>query len=355
MNKRLALIPVTGFVLFSLAGCATTNHETNATHTQTATSASNAVGGGGTAGAGNQTTAGNTGSVSTGNTVTIGAADSTPSPSSTYAKEIALMKKKGYSANERTPSATVTSTSGDQVTAWLTTATQSQDGYNHFVFFFVNGQFIGTDTAKPSLEITRVAASGNGIAVTYPVYKANDAYADPTGTPVTITYTWTGSKLVPNKPYPSQFQATSSTSHGRNPISTRSFANATAAANEIASIQGGQLSGLPVNLGDGITAKESAGMGHARYEWQEGNWAIEVRYYTMNSGAKQIAENIVSYLHTHMLPAPKEHGIIIVSSTDTNSAFDPKTTIAWQEGSDVKQLQQTGNPIQALQTVVNDK
>lgn len=138
-------------------------------------------------------------------------------------------------------------------------------------------------------------------------------------------------------------------------ISTKSYATSTEAANQIASIQGGKLSGLPVNLGNGITAKESAGMGHARYEWQEGNWAIEVRYYTANKGVKQVAENMVSYLHTHMLPAPNSHGVIIVNSTDTSATFRPKTTIAWQEGTKVNELQQTGDPVQALQTVVHNQ
>ncbi|WP_054971234.1 hypothetical protein [Alicyclobacillus ferrooxydans] len=143
------------------------------------------------------------------------------------------------------------------------------------------------------------------------------------------------------------------TGQGYNPISTTSYATSTEAANQIASIQGGSLSGAPVNLGYGITAMESAGMGHARYEWQEGNWVIEVRYYTMNTGVKQVAEDMVSYLHTHMLPAPNNHGVIIVNSTDTSTAFNSKTIIAWQEGTKVNELQQSGNPVQALATVVN--
>lgn len=143
------------------------------------------------------------------------------------------------------------------------------------------------------------------------------------------------------------------TGQGVNPISTKSYATSTEAANEIASLQGGALSGAPVNLGYGITAQESAGMGHARYEWQEGNWVIEIRYYTMNTGVKQVAENMVSYLHTHMLPAPNDHGVIIVNSTDTSTAFNPNTIIAWQEGTQVNELQQSGNPVQALETVVN--
>jgi len=277
-----------------------------------------------------------------------------------YASEIAWIKNKGYSVNGATPNATVKTASGSILTAWIAAATQSQDGYNQFVFFFLNGRYIGTDTAKPSLEITSAKAAGQGIAVTYPVYRKSDSFANPTGTPVTITYTWNGSRLVPNKPYPKQFQASSAASQGNNSISTKSYPTSAEVANQIASIQGGNGvgPGSPmVNLGNGITARESAGMGHARYVWQEGNWTIQIRYYTRNSSAqvKQVAENIVSYLHTHRLPAPNKHGVIVVNSMDANTtSFRPQTIVAWQEGTQVNQLQQTGNPVQTMETIVNN-
>jgi len=128
-----------------------------------------------------------------------------------YANEIALINGKGYDVpdpsydvNRSTPNASVQTASGETLSAWIGEKMAS-DGHNQFVFFFLNGKYLGTDTAKPSLEITSAKAVGNGIAVTYPVYMKNDSFADPTGTPVTITYTWNGSKLIPNKPYPSQF------------------------------------------------------------------------------------------------------------------------------------------------------
>lgn len=182
-----------------------------------------------------------------------------------------------------------------------------------------------------------------------------------TGDTTIITYTWNGSRLVPNKPYPKQFQASSAASQGGNSISTKSYPIVAEAANHIAAIQGGNGVGPgspTVNLGNGITARESAGMGHARYVWQEGNWTIQIRYYTRNSSAqvKQVAESVVSYLHTHRLPAPNKHGVIVVNSMDANTAaFRPQTIIAWQEGTQVNELQQTGNPIQALQTAVKHK
>lgn len=354
MNQHLALIPITGLALLTLAGCATTPNGNGAnnnliTNSTANTSGANAVS--------NSTGATSNTALNTGNDTnsTQVSVSSTITSKSDYVSKIALIKNKGYSVSRSTPNASVQTASGDILTAWITTAMQSQDGYNQLVFFFLNGKYLETDTAKPSVEITSAKAAGNGIAVTYPVYKKNDSFANPTGTPVTITYTWNGSKLVSNRPYPEQFQATNTTTQGQNPISTKLCSTSTEAANQIASIQGGQLSGVPVNLGYGITGKQSAGLGHARYEWQEGKWAIEVRYYTMNRGVKQVAENMVSYLHTHMLPAPNDHGVIIVNSTATGTTFKPKTIIAWQEGTKVSELQQSGNPIQTMQTVVNNK
>ncbi|KPV43013.1 LppP/LprE family lipoprotein [Alicyclobacillus ferrooxydans] len=392
MNKHFAFIPITGLVLLTLAGCGTVPNATGTTtgtaahqftNSATGTSGANAAthsmgatnntaSSTGYTGAGNSvignTAAGSTaasntatGNTAAGSTVNNASTDSTTTPQQEDASVIALIKDKGYVVDETTPNADVKTASGDTLTAWIATAAQSQDGYNHLVFFFLNGQYIGTDTAKPSLEITSAVPAGNGIAVTYPVYTSNDSFADPTGRPVTITYTWNGSKLVPNKPYPTQFQASGSTSQGQNTITTTSYSTFAEAANQIASIQGanGVGAGSPtVNLGNGIIAKESAATGQARYVWQEGNWTIQVRFYTRNSNAavKQVAENMVTYLHTHLLPTPNSRGVIVVESTNqSTTSFQPKTTIAWQEGTKVSELQQTGNPTQALQTVVNHK
>ncbi|MCF8568129.1 LppP/LprE family lipoprotein [Alicyclobacillus tolerans] len=362
MNKRLTFIPMTAFVLLTLAGCGSTPNASGVNNNQVTNSTTNTLDTSavsGSTGATNKT-ASNTGNATTGNTANSAPTDSTTTSQSDYASQITLIKNKGYSVDETTPNATVKNASGDTLTAWITTDRQSQDGYNHLVFFFLNGQYLGTDTAKPSLEITSAKAAGNGIAVTYPVYMSNDSFADPTGTPVTITYTLNGSKLVANKPYPKQFQGSNSTSQGQNSIATTSYSTAAKAANEILSIQGvnGVGAGATVNLGNGIIAKESAGMGQARYVWQEGNWTIQIRFYTRNSSTvvKQVAKNMVTYLHTHMLPTPNSDGVIVVESTDANTtSFQPKTTMAWQEGTKVNELQQTGNPIQTLQTVVDNK
>ncbi|WDL95921.1 LppP/LprE family lipoprotein [Alicyclobacillus sp. ALC3] len=128
-----------------------------------------------------------------------------PNNSVTYASEMAVIHSKGYSVTAHKPNASVKTATGETLSAWICILSASQDGYAEHVFFFLNGKFLETD-AQLSPEITTAKAAGTGaIAVTYPVYKSTDALAKPTGTPVTITYTWNGSKLVANKPYPKQF------------------------------------------------------------------------------------------------------------------------------------------------------
>ncbi len=105
-----------------------------------------------------------------------------------------------------TPTASVQTSGGGTLTAWIAILTASQDGHDEYVFFFHGGKYVGTGTAHPSLEITSAKPAGLGsIAVKYPVYKKGDSFANPTGTSVTIRYHWNGTKLVANKPYPKQF------------------------------------------------------------------------------------------------------------------------------------------------------
>lgn len=418
---------------------------------------------------------------------------------STYANEIALIKGKGYTVNSAAPNASVRTNSGDTLTAWIGVAMQG-DGHNQFVFFFLNGKYLGTDTAKPSLEITSAKPAGTGsIAVTYPVYMKNDSFANPTGVPDTITYHWDGSKLIPNKPYPEQFAASiqyapttisasgvylahpehivandpwsnhptswvplfylqeallqygihttwngntlnvssvptawhlpshalysgnpasgdmqfsiagnqhgyvrapklvtkdpashqnttyvpvyyaglflhkylsmASTWSGSNwvlgpqatgPIKQTTYSSWAQANKVIGSIvranSGDAFSGgnPTVDLGYGIKARVDGAMGRAGFQWNEGNWNVEVLFYTKNQNAKQLAENVVAYLHDHMLPAPYNQGTIIIKSTNPNSTtISPETTVAWQEGNTVYQYYTIQAPTTGLQPVVD--
>lgn len=139
----------------------------------------------------------------------------------------------------------------------------------------------------------------------------------------------------------------------QNAIQVQSYSTAQAAAAVIIGLQQtiGQVypSGPAVDLGTGIKANFNGGAGTYVYQWHEGNWTLNVLGTGNRSSGTQVAKNVVSYLHTHMLPAPNNNGTIIIKAT-TNSWT---TTIAWQEGNKVYQLKQNGNPVSALTTVVN--
>ena len=79
------------------------------------------------------------------------------------------------------------------------------------------------------------------------------------------------------------------------------------------------------------------------------------QFWGASAAGTQVVKDMVAYLHTHMLPAPENKGIIIIQQP--SSSHMPlkvtQNTIAWQVGNKVYQLQYTGDPIHALQIVVN--
>ncbi len=88
---------------------------------------------------------------------------------------------------------------GGTLYAWPGVCTGSADGYCQKVFFFIGARYLGTDTARNSNAITGVRAAGpQNIDVTYPSYAPQDPLCCPSGKPVTITYHWNGTRLVPS-------------------------------------------------------------------------------------------------------------------------------------------------------------
>ncbi|MHB1685560.1 MAG: hypothetical protein ACYCYO_22570 [Bacilli bacterium] len=144
------------------------------------------------------------------------------------------------------------------------------------------------------------------------------------------------------------------------PVSEHSYPSTAEATGAITSLEHsfGQFypSGPPVNLGLGIKAEFSGGAGQYSYKWNEGRWIVLTRFWGPAGNGAQMAKEVVSYLHTHMLPVPVYNGVIMISQP--SSSTTPKVsqnTIAWQVGSKTYKLQQTGNPIKSLETVVNNK
>lgn len=95
---------------------------------------------------------------------------------------------------------TITTGNGDTVTACVGTRTPSADGYGQAVFFFHNQQFVGVDSdmEKSQIQSLKATSGGIGFDVTYANYAKGDAMYDPTLPPVTVTYSWDGSTIVPN-------------------------------------------------------------------------------------------------------------------------------------------------------------
>ena len=144
------------------------------------------------------------------------------------------------------------------------------------------------------------------------------------------------------------------------PISEHSYPSSAEATGAITSLEQrfGQFypSGPPVNLGLGIKAEFSGGAGQYSYKWNEGRWIVLTRFWGPAGNGTQMAKEVVSYLHTHMLPVPENNGAIVISQP--SSSTTPKVsqnTIAWQIGSKTYKLQQTGNPIKTLEAIVNNK
>lgn len=155
---------------------------------------------------------------------------------------------------------------------------------------------------------------------------------------------------------PSKQNGTSTTTSSG--VTVHSYASVVQATNAIDAIQqgGGQFypSGPNLNLGNGISAEQEGSLGSLHLKWTEGRWTILTNL--ASSNAMPQAKQMVSYLHTHMLPIPQSKGVITVTQSYNSSSptIYTKTTIAWQVGTKVYEIQKTGDPVSALKTAVGE-
>lgn len=90
-------------------------------------------------------------------------------------------------------------TDGNTLIAISGVKAPTADGYTQWVFFFLGTTYLGTDTAVPSPQLQLTGSPGPGqVDVRYTAYAPSDPLCCPTLPPVTITYTWNGSMLIPN-------------------------------------------------------------------------------------------------------------------------------------------------------------
>jgi hypothetical protein len=131
--------------------------------------------------------------------------DSAGFPETNYrSEEAAKISSLGYSISLNPEDETTVSTAnGDSLTALVggklepdSTALGSE-----YIFFFLNGKYLGTDTSLPHYPIGGMYPDGHGtIAVNYYNLSSNG-----TTSPFTIHYHWNGSKLIAEGSFPSGF------------------------------------------------------------------------------------------------------------------------------------------------------
>jgi hypothetical protein len=78
----------------------------------------------------------------------------------------------------------------------------SATGHVQKAFFFVDGNYIGTDSTKDSNSIQLGDVGDDTVGLQYALFRPRDPECCPTGGTANVDYHWTGSKLVPQQPIP---------------------------------------------------------------------------------------------------------------------------------------------------------
>ena len=82
------------------------------------------------------------------------------------------------------------------------THTGSGDGYGQQAFFFVQGRYIGTDTAAPSATLRVLAQSDTAVTLGYPLYRRNDSLCCPSGGLAAVRFELNNGRLAPAQAIP---------------------------------------------------------------------------------------------------------------------------------------------------------
>ncbi len=85
----------------------------------------------------------------------------------------------------------------------LGTGSHSNDGYDKQAFFFVDGRYIGTDSSRPSAQVSVVAQSDTEVTLAYQLYRPNDPLCCPGGGQAHVRFQLNNGRLVPLDPIPS--------------------------------------------------------------------------------------------------------------------------------------------------------
>lgn len=109
----------------------------------------------------------------------------------------AVVRAHGYTPND------TSQYHSDQTLGVLVgTHTGSGDGYGQQAFFFVNGRYIGTDSAQPSATLRVVEQKDTRVTLAYPLYRSHDALCCPSGGEARVTFELDNGKLTPQQAIP---------------------------------------------------------------------------------------------------------------------------------------------------------
>jgi hypothetical protein len=109
----------------------------------------------------------------------------------------AVVRAHGYTPND------TSQYHGDQTLGVLVgTHTGSGDGYGQQAFFFVNGRYIGTDSAQPSATLRVVEQKDTRVTLAYPLYRSHDALCCPSGGEARVTFELDNGRLTPQQAIP---------------------------------------------------------------------------------------------------------------------------------------------------------
>jgi LppP/LprE lipoprotein len=109
----------------------------------------------------------------------------------------AVLKARGYA-----PAETSQYHPNQTLRVLVGTKAGSSDGYDQQAFFFVNGRYIGTDTKEPSASVKVLSQSDTEVTLGYPLYRAGDSLASPSGGQATVHFQLNNGKLTALGPIP---------------------------------------------------------------------------------------------------------------------------------------------------------
>lgn len=121
---------------------------------------------------------------------------STSSADQTLARAAALVRSKGYE-----PVASAGFASGSTLQVIVGRVAESATGQPMWAFFFIDGQYIGTDTRVPSQSLGLTWAEESVVIIRYALYGPSDANCCPSDN-TTVQFHWDGEKLEPRDPIP---------------------------------------------------------------------------------------------------------------------------------------------------------